>query len=716
MTTPATSPTPPAKKSRGSAPAAAQPETEARTAASTKADSQATAKPETAAKPTPAAKPKAAPSKASATAAKAAPRKASATKPKALPKAAPKPMAAAKAAPPATSKAAPSKASATATAAKPETAETTAPKRKTTPKPRVAEAAATEPADTLPDAIREPLDAAIAQVQDGARAWSSLTGEQRIRLLERVRAAVVASAEEWAITAARSKGLNESHPLVGEEWLSGPYSLLGALDGYIATLRTLAAGKSPLDGVRTDLVPGRRLRAHVFPATRMDSLLLSGFTGEVWMQPGYTLAEARLEAGLGQRDRSARATAGLVLGAGNITSIPLLDVLYELLAANRVSVLKVGPTQDDLVPVYERVLAPLIEPGFLRIVRGGGDVGAYLTRHPAFEHIHITGSTTTFDAIVWGTGVEATRRKKADDPKLTVPITAELGGVAPIIVVPGEWTDDDLAYQASHIATMRLHNSGHNCIAGQVVIVGADWPQREAFLAALRSAYTAAPRRPVWYPRSDEKLARARADYPDAAWSADGTRALIDIGAGADATALETTEYFAPVLGVVELAGNGQEFLDAAVAHANEKLAGTLGANVLIDPATEAVLGDGFDRAIAELRYGGIAINGWTGVLFATPILSWGAYPGATVQDVASGVGVVHNSLLLAGVERSVLRGPFRPFPRSLGGKNRFSVLPKPPWFVDSRTSTLVAEGLTRWYMDHSVPRLLATLTRAMRS
>ena len=81
-----------------------------------------------------------------------------------------------------------------------------------------------------------------------------------------------------------------------------------------------------------------------------------------------------------------------MLGAGNVTSIPVLDVLYELLAHNRVVILKVNPTQDALVPVYERALAPLIEAGFLRIVRGGGDVGAYLTGHSGIDHVHITGA------------------------------------------------------------------------------------------------------------------------------------------------------------------------------------------------------------------------------------------------------------------------------------------------------------------------------------
>ena len=233
--------------------------------------------------------------------------------------------------------------------------------------------------------------------------------------------------------------------------------------------------------------------------------------------------------------------------------------------------------------------------------------------------------------------------------------------------MPGTWTDADLRFQAEHVATMRLQNSGHNCIAGQVVLLSADWPQRDAFLDGAADGVRG--RRPggsVWYPDGDEKLEAAASDYPDAdVVRRRHPRASSSSTPGDDATALETTEYFAPVLGVVSLPGNGQEFLDAAVAHANERLTGTLGANVLIDPATQAALGDGFERAIADLRYGSIAINAWTAFGYLTPTLTWGGFPGATLDDVESGIGVVHNALLLDRVERSVARGPFRPFPRS---------------------------------------------------
>lgn len=584
-----------------------------------------------------------------------------------------------------------------------------------------ASAKATPSAAPLPPQTRDRLDADIAALHEGARGWALLTLDQRSRLLRRVRDEVARAAAQWAHAADESKGLEQGHPLAGEEWLSGPYAVLVALDAYAQTLASLARGQSPLAAVKATVAPGGRIALHTFPTNAVDGMLLSGFTGEVWLRPGVTEAQARADAGLAQLAPTTSGGVGLVLGAGNITSIPVLDVLYELLAHNRVALLKLNPTMDALRPVFEQALAALIEPGFVRIATGAGDVGAYLTGHDGIDHVHITGAEATFDAIVWGSGMTAaaraavTRRKHEGRPLLRTPITAELGGVSPIIVVPGTWTDADLRYQAEHVVTMRLHNGGHNCIAGQVVITSADWPQRAQFQAELRDAFARAPQRPIWYPHSAEKLARAAQDYPDAHWLADRTRALVMIADGQDATALETTEYFAPVLGVVELPGLGQEFLDAAVAHANDELAGTLGANILIDPVTQRALGDGFERAVADLRYGAIAINAWTGFTFLTPTVSWGAFPGNSLHAIGSGTGVVHNGFLIDAVERSVSRGPFRPFPRMLRGGQR-TVLPKPPWFVTSRTGARVSEGFTRFKMDGDWARLSATLVAAFRA
>jgi len=551
------------------------------------------------------------------------------------------------------------------------------------------------PRELSPD-TRAALDTALTRLRAGAGDWTSLTAAGRRDLLRRVRAAVADSADDWARIAAASKGLSAWHPLAGEEWLAGPYAAIVALDAYARTLDALARGRSPLGGIRTGTGPDGRTVVHTSPLTFSDRILLSGYTTEVWLQPGVTSHAARDAAGLGSRHPLRSTGVGLVLGAGNVTSIPFLDVLYELLAEGRVALLKVNPTQDALVPVFERAFAPLIEAGFAAVVSGGGDVGAYLTRHAEVDHVHITGSETTFRAIVG-----------AGEDRLRVPITAELGGVSPIIVVPGRWSKADLRFQAEHVATMRLHNSGHNCIAGQVVLLSRDWDQREDFERELRRAFSRTPKRPVWYPNATARLQRVRETYPDAEWFAGGTRAITH-GDGE----IETAEYFAPVLGIIDLPGTGAAFLDAAIDHANERLTGTLGANVLVDPATSRELGAGLEESIARLRYGTVAINAWTAFGFLMPTATWGAFPGGTVDDAPSGIGIVHNALLLDDVERTVVRGPFRPFPRSLTG-GRFSVLPKPPWFVTSRTGRVVSEGFARFRIDGRIAPLLITLARA---
>jgi aldehyde dehydrogenase (NAD(P)+) len=540
---------------------------------------------------------------------------------------------------------------------------------------------------------RSHLDTAIAELQAGEKAWAAASLAERATLLGRTHAAVAAVAEEWATTAGRIKGLDPQSPLMGEEWISGPYPVLASVGQLAHSLQALAARKSPLEGTKFGTAPGGRTTVKVLPHNAYEAILLHGMKAEVWMPPGVAASTAAAHAGLASRRPSLTHGIGLVLGAGNITSIAPLDVLYELVAANRVALLKLNPVMADMESVYAKALAPLIEAGVVRIVQGGAEAGGYLAHHPDIAHVHITGSAATHDVVVFGAGDEGRARKAADEPLLDKPITSELGGVSPVIIVPGDWSQRDLRYQAEHVATMRLHNGGYNCIAGQVVVLSSDWKLKDAFLAELRSALDRAPARPAWYPGSAARLADAAGTYPDAQrLGEDGCRLLVTTGTDA-AAPMEQTEYFSPVLGVVEVAGTGQAFLDAAVTRVNDDFTGTLGANVLIAPKDVKALGTGFREAIARLRYGTIAINAWTGLGFLTAAAPWGAFPGHTLNDIQSGRGVVHNALLLSAPERTVVTGPFRPFPRSVA-RGEFALFPKPPWFVTARSAALTGRRL----------------------
>jgi aldehyde dehydrogenase (NAD(P)+) len=563
---------------------------------------------------------------------------------------------------------------------------------------------------------RARLDGIVAGMEEGESRWAAMPLSARVELLAEVHSSVAAAADDWVAGAVRAKALDASSPLVGEEWISGPYCTLTALLALQHSLSALAAGNSPIGGKKLGTAPGGRVSVPALPSNHFEYLLLHGFTADVWITPGVSEAQVRSHAGLGARTPSDTSGVGLVLGAGNITSIAPLDVLYELVAHNRVVVLKLNPTLDELLPAYEAAFAPLIDLGLLAIVVGGGDVGGYLAQHDGISHVHITGSAATHDLIVWGSGQDAAERRAAGTPLLETPITSELGGVSPIIVVPGDWSKADLVYQAQHVATQRLHNGGYNCIAGQVVVLSSEWPQRDDFVEQLRIAMDQAPGREAWYPRSGERVAAAAAAYVDAErLGPDGGRLFVDARDSDAASVVTTTEYFSPVLGVVDAPGTGQVFLDAAVDLVNHDFVGTLGANVLVDPSTLKALGGGFEDAIARLEYGTVGINAWTGVGFLTANAAWGAFPGHTLADVQSGIGVVHNALLLADVERTVVRGPFRPFPRSAAGRE-FALSPKPPWFVSARSARTTGKLLTRFAANPSwakLPRIFGSAFRA---
>ncbi|KIA60706.1 aldehyde dehydrogenase family protein [Nocardia vulneris] len=556
------------------------------------------------------------------------------------------------------------------------------------------------------------IDEALTELTAGEKAWAQTSLRRRRELLDDINTRTGRFADDWVRAARTIKGLAEDSPLVGEEWMSGPLTLLQATAALSATLAALEEGRSPLDGVAVRTAPGDRVAVPILPHSAYDRLLLNGFEGEVWLRPGVDADTARRRAGLAQLDPSATAGIGVVLGAGNITSIPPLDALYELYAHNRVVLLKLNPITDPLFTVFEMIFAPLCELGVLRIVTGGAETGRYLVHHGDVAHVHMTGSAHTHDAIVWGPGPEGLERKKDRRPLLDKPITSELGGVSPTIVVPGAWSDADLRYQAEHVATQRLHNGGYNCVAAQALVLSKDWHLKDKFLAELRTALAQAPQRTPYYPGSDTRVADALTAYPAAA-QVEGGRVLVEQVPLTD-TPLLRTEYFSPVLGVVELPYAGTEFLSRAVEFANTELTGTLGANVLAHPATIRDLGAGFDRALEQLRYGAIAVNAWTGLAFLAPRASWGAFPGHTLDDVQSGIGVVHNAFLLDDVERTVVRGPFRPAPRSvLHGELALS--PKPPWFVGNTTAAATGRKLTEFYATGNPARIPGIFWSALR-
>ncbi|MEM1237159.1 MAG: aldehyde dehydrogenase family protein [Pseudomonadota bacterium] len=556
-------------------------------------------------------------------------------------------------------------------------------------------------------------DADLAVLRENAQRWADTTEAERIAILKDIKERTAEVAQGWAETAGRKKMLPDGSPLVGEEWISGPYALMSTCDGFVETLEGMG-GRAFLKGLSKRTLPSGQLAVQVMPHTVWDHLLLSGISAEVWMQDGVTeanLAEHAAASYSGPRE----GRVALVLGAGNIAAISPLDCFQKLFVEHQVVLLKMNPVNDYLTDFLNAALKPLVDFGAVRIVRGDGAAGAYLTDHPEVDEIHITGATATHDIIVWGPGEEGAKNKAAGTPKNTRHITSELGAVCPTIVVPGPWSAADIKFQAANIATQKLHNSGFNCIACQVLVLPSDWSQRDALMGAV-STEIGKNTRPAYYPGAEARI-DAFAAQGEGAEISRGSAPAMPVRQAADEAGdyHAQNEVFAPAMSVKEIAGEGEAYLRAAIAYANDVLYGTLGASILIHPKTIKAIGEErFDEIVSELRYGSIGINAWMGAGFLLTRTPWGAFPGHTLDDVQSGIGTVHNSFMFDSTERTVVRAPWAPFPRSFA-VGEFSLLPNPPWFINNRTADKTARGLVGFLRKPSIFKLPGIFWNALR-
>jgi hypothetical protein len=99
-------------------------------------------------------------------------------------------------------------------------------------------------------------------------------------------------------------------------------------------------------------------------------------------------------------------------------------------------------------------------------------------------------------------------------------------------------------------------------------------------------------------------------------------------------------------------------FLERAVDFANHQVAGSLSCNILAAPATPRAA---LETAIDRLNFGTVSVNTWAGIGFALGTTPWGGFPGHTIEEPGSGIGVVHNTYLFDHAIKTVIRSRFKP-------------------------------------------------------
>ena len=174
------------------------------------------------------------------------------------------------------------------------------------------------------------LDARVERLASHAGHWASSTIARRIGYLEELRRRTYAAADGWTAAACEAKGLAPYADVAGEEWGAGPWALLYSLNRYLDSLQRLEKqGRVEISPRMVRTRPDGQVVARVFPENSIDQFLLNGVQAEIWLEPGATAPEISDHVAGAYRGGRPSGRVALVLGAGNVSSIPPLDVLLD---------------------------------------------------------------------------------------------------------------------------------------------------------------------------------------------------------------------------------------------------------------------------------------------------------------------------------------------------------------------------------------------------
>ena len=259
----------------------------------------------------------------------------------------------------------------------------------------------------VPRCGREDVDAVVTSAHSAWRDWSRRPARDRGALLAKAADRLAAEAESLACLSALETGN------------ALPSQTRGEAATMVDILRFFAGLAGELKGQTVPSAPG------VFQYSRRESM---GVVGAIipWNAPLMQTASK----------------IGPALAAGN--TVVLKPAEQAPLAVLR---------------VFE-ILQEVLPPGVANCLTGTGEeTGKLLVEHPLVRKITFTGSTSTGAEILRAAGSKI------------MPVTAELGGKNPIIVMP----DADVRRAADGILRgLRLQRQGQSCSAGTRIYIHDD--------------------------------------------------------------------------------------------------------------------------------------------------------------------------------------------------------------------------------------------------
>ncbi|GBG27307.1 Hypothetical Protein FCC1311_035292 [Hondaea fermentalgiana] len=517
-----------------------------------------------------------------------------------------------------------------------------------------------------------------------AEAWGALRPSERLQYLGKVKRALQRmDIYGWCADSALLQGWDMNtrygQNVAATETKTTAYFIKAYIEALMAAYNDMVAAGDTYEsigpkrqGLRVDTreKTGRK-SVHVprsfgewAAGTSLDILLQQGAPDPRVSPPAVNLASSQV---------------CVVLGGGSQSYLSVSDILHQLFVEGQVPLFKHHHLRALSVEPVGKLFSSIIEDGFMDHVLCDPLTTRRLAADPRVGAVHVTGSKASHDAIL-------RHLRSAEQEKR---MTSQLSCVTPWVVVPGgdEWTLGELEAQAKAVVNGLVKQQACNCYAPNMLVIDADWPSKETFLTELRTALALAPQPPAYYPGTKERYDNLVAAYegrsdavleyiespeqeglaPDFVQDDDPRKPLqvllilhkVNMRSFQRAPAF-SIEPFAPVLTICEMENTLNDealFLKQTARFLNNHVFGSLSCTLIVHYSLQG--SEAVEKAVDDLRYGCICINGSSSAMFLAPNGVWGAFPGASVDLAKSGIGFVHNCLLLSNVEKGVLRQAF---------------------------------------------------------
>ena len=529
------------------------------------------------------------------------------------------------------------------------------------------------------------IDRNINTLRVKSKEFSTIENSKLISMLEESINNIKEIAYYWATVSAENKGVTNT-AAEGEEWLGGPFATVFGIQYYIDTLKDL---NKPLN---QELFNKHLNTYKVFPNNILEKIFFPFISAEIKFNKNIKFNEIEEFRGFAMRYKH-EPSISLILGAGNVSCIPLLDAIYHLVAKRSVVYIKLNPVNEYLLPVYEKVFSNFISSGYMVITKGNVAESKYMTEHNGIDHIHLTGSDETYENIVYGRKLNNDEKKLKSLEKINnKSFSSELGNVTPIIVHPGKWSNGELKFQARKIVTAKLNNGGFNCISAQIVLLPDKWKHTKKLMKYIKFYMNKVDDRLSYYPNSINVLNTLEKDKNYERLNAESCSTPHLSREIKAYSKYETSEIWGTSIYFKKISyETDKDYAENAIKYCNETLWGNLGSTVLIKKYNSKKIKPITDLYVENLKYGTVAINEWSAIGFIIPTLPWGGFPGNKDNDIQSGQDFVHNSMFFESPLNGIVYSKFR-----------MSNIIDPLWFVTNKKGKKVFKNLTYFQIDKS--------------